>query len=256
MTGPGGKKWQNVLFKRVMGCFLHGMLIAQEAYCTGGLLHWRLIVREAYCTGGLLHGRLIAREAYCMGGLLHGRLMTGCFWYGSIVGSGGILPEANDVGAIYSGAIDGGAFQCIFPGCFLSGRHITGGIWLGAFWPGGILFGGFLLGGFWLGAFDWGLFVQGLLTHYRKGLTKFLPALVRAYNAGLSFALLLFLGHYSEYCIIVQFHHAFSIYMLCNTRREFFNLQYVLHDNFDWSTAQVLGFLHDSKIWGLLDWSM
>jgi hypothetical protein len=51
-------------------------------------LHWRLIVREAYCTGGLLHGRLIAREAYCMGGLLHGRLMTGCFWYGSIVGSG------------------------------------------------------------------------------------------------------------------------------------------------------------------------
>jgi hypothetical protein len=43
---------------------------------------------------------------------------------------------------------------------------------------------------------------------------------------------------------------------LINTRRQFFNLQYVLHDNFDWSTAQVLGFLHGSRIWGLLDWSM
>jgi hypothetical protein len=28
---------QNVLFKRLMRCFLHGRLIAQEAYCTGGL---------------------------------------------------------------------------------------------------------------------------------------------------------------------------------------------------------------------------
>jgi hypothetical protein len=73
------------------GGLLHGRLIAREAYCTGGLLHGRLIAREAYCMGGLLHGRLIAREAYCMGGLLHGRLMTGitgCFWYGSIVGLG------------------------------------------------------------------------------------------------------------------------------------------------------------------------
>jgi hypothetical protein len=91
------------------------MLFAQEAYCTGGLLHWRLIVREAYCTGGLLHGRLIAREASCTGGLLHGRLIARqaydwvllvwehC-WFG------GILPEANVVGAIYSGAIDRNAF--------------------------------------------------------------------------------------------------------------------------------------------------
>jgi hypothetical protein len=44
----------------------------------------------------------------------------------------------------------------------------------------------------------------------------FLPALVRMYNAGLCFALLLlflFLGrtHCSKYCIFVQFHHAFSI---------------------------------------------
>jgi hypothetical protein len=42
---------------------------------------------------------------------------------------------------------------------------------------------------------------------------RFLPALVRTYNAGLSFALLflfLFLlvrTHYSEYCIFVQFQH-------------------------------------------------
>jgi hypothetical protein len=41
---------------------------------------------------------------------------------------------------------------------------------------------------------------------------SFLPALVRTYNAGLSFALLFFLGrtHCSNFCIIVQFHHAFS----------------------------------------------
>jgi hypothetical protein len=49
---------------------------------------------------------------------------------------------------------------------------------------------------------------------------RFLPALVRMYNAGLYFALLFLLflflflflrTHYSEYSIIVQFHHAFSI---------------------------------------------
>jgi hypothetical protein len=40
------------------------------------------------------------------------------------------------------------------------------------------------------------------------------------------------------------------------TRRKLFNLQHVLLDNFDWSTMQVLGMIHDSKIWGLLDWSM
>jgi hypothetical protein len=44
--------------------------------------------------------------------------------------------------------------------------------------------------------------------------------------------------------------------LLIRTRREFFDLQSVLLDNFDWSTMQVLGFLHDSKIWGMLDWSM
>jgi hypothetical protein len=49
----------------------------------------------------------------------------------------------------------------------------------------------------------------------------FLPALVRTYNAGLAFALLLllllFLGRTrcSKYCIIVQFHHAFSILHHC-----------------------------------------
>jgi hypothetical protein len=46
-------------------------------------------------------------------------------------------------------------------------------------------------------------------------------ALVRTYNAGLAFALwlllLLFLGRTrcSKYCIIVQFHHAFSILQHC-----------------------------------------
>jgi hypothetical protein len=43
---------------------------------------------------------------------------------------------------------------------------------------------------------------------------------------------------------------------LIPTRREFFDLQSVLLDNFDWSTMQLLGFLHDSQIWGMLDWSM
>jgi hypothetical protein len=48
--------------------------------------------------------------------------------------------------------------------------------------------------------------------------------LVRTYNAGLSFALLFLLlfllllflrTHYTEYCIIVKFHHAFSILHHC-----------------------------------------
>jgi hypothetical protein len=54
----------------------------------------------------------------------------------------------------------------------------------------------------------WQLLLQG-----RACLTAcFLPALVRTYNAGLSFALLFFLDrtHCSNVCIIVQFHHAFS----------------------------------------------
>jgi hypothetical protein len=46
-----------------------------------------------------LHGRLIAREAYDWVLLV----WEHC-WFG------GILLEANDVGAIYSGAIDRGAF--------------------------------------------------------------------------------------------------------------------------------------------------
>jgi hypothetical protein len=58
--------------------------------------------------------------------------------------------------------------------------------------------------------------LRDLLT--QKCLQFFLPALVRTYNVGQSFALLLlFLGrtHCSKYCIIVQFHHAFSILHHC-----------------------------------------
>jgi hypothetical protein len=48
---------------------------------------------------------------------------------------------------------------------------------------------------------------------------KILTRVVTPCNAGLHLALLflfLFLGHYSEYCIIVQFHPAFSIlHMAC-----------------------------------------
>jgi hypothetical protein len=51
----------------------------------------------------------------------------------------------------------------------------------------------------------------------------FLPALVRTYNEGLSFALLLLLlflflflqTHYPEFCILDQFHHGFSILHHC-----------------------------------------
>jgi hypothetical protein len=99
-----------------------------------------------------LHGRLIAREAYDWVLLV----WEHC-WFG------GILPEANDVGR---GAIDGGAFQCIW-GHFVPDAFCPGGIlreafdWvlfdLEAFCSGDfcweafdrvLLTGGFLLGGF------------------------------------------------------------------------------------------------------------
>jgi hypothetical protein len=73
-----------------MGCFLHGRLIAQETYCTGGLLHG---------PGGLLHEGLIARMLFdrglLTGGILHGMLFDRNLFVGGLLTPGAFYGGAN-----------------------------------------------------------------------------------------------------------------------------------------------------------------